>query len=93
MVGLFKTLLIIFGIYFLLRFLLRYFGPSIMRYFIDRLTKRAQQQFHTPDTSSSHSSSSTTEKKTGKTTIDYIPPNDRKSNKDQGEYIDFEEID
>ena len=82
-----KTLLIIFGIYLLLRVVLRYLGPAIMRYFIRKVTKKAEEQFR-----GSHSNYSSNQE-TGKTTIDFTPKNKYKSNKDAGEYIDYEEID
>lgn len=85
--GLLKTLLIILGIFLLLRVVLRYLGPAIMRYIVRKITKKAEEQFRGP------SSNPTSKRETGKTTIDFTPKNEYKSNKDAGEYIDYEEID
>lgn len=85
--GLLKTLLIIFGIFLLLRIILRYLGPLLMRYFIRKITKKAKEKFR------STNSDFTSKKEIGKTTIDFTPENDYKTNKDSGEYIDYEEID
>jgi len=85
--GLLKTLLILFGIYLLLRILLRFFGPRMMQYFIRKITKKAEQRFKNMQ------SDFNSENKTGKTTIDFTPPNQPASDKDSGEYIDYEEID
>lgn len=85
--GMMKTLLIIFGIFLLLRMALRYLAPAIMRYFIKRVTKKAEEQFQGSNRDYSP------KKETGKTTIDFTPKNEYKTNKDAGEYIDYEEID
>lgn len=84
--GLLKFLLIIFGIYFAIKLTIRWFGPAIMRYFLRKIGKKAEQKFRDAQGFSD-------QKETGKTTIDQKPPNRRQSNKDVGEYIDYEEID
>ncbi len=61
--------------------------PYILQFFIRRMASKAEQKFH------AQNSNFNSKKKIGKTSIDYIPPNKYKSNKDSGEYIDYEEID
>lgn len=89
MTVLLKVFLIFFGIYFLLKFILSYYGADIMRYFLKRITNKAQKNYSTQQGFSSSDSSGSK----GKTEIDYIPPKEKKSFKADGEYIDFEEID
>lgn len=89
MTVLLKVLLIFFGIYFLFKFILSYFGGDIMRYFLKRITDKAQKNYGAQQGFSSSDSSTSK----GKTEIDYIPPKEKKSFKAEGEYIDFEEID
>lgn len=85
--GFLKTLIILIGIYWLLKILLRRFMPNILRFFIRRMASKAEQKYNAQNPNFN------SKKKTGKTSIDYIPPNEYKSNKDTGEYIDYEEID
>jgi len=86
MSGFLKFILLFFLIILGLRLLIRIFGPYLMRYFINRIQKKASQGFQ--DFQSDNNSFNEEE-----SAIDYRPPNKRKSNKDVGEYIDFEEID
>ncbi len=83
-IGVFFTFLII---YFVLRLIIKYFGPYIMRYLLQKLGKKATEKYSAPNTSY------TSQKESGKTTIDYQPAQPKKSNKAVGEYIDYEEID
>lgn len=85
--GLLKTILIIILVYYTLKLLARIFAPFLFKY----AAKKFEQKFgngynHTSQTSERN-------KKEGETVIDSIPDQQQKSNKNVGEYIDFEEID
>ena len=83
--GLVRTLLIILAIYFGVKILARLFSPFLIRFVAKKAEERfggqfgSQQQQEPP-------------KKEGEVTIDKMP-NTKTSNKDVGEYVDYEEID
>lgn len=79
-----KTLLIIAIIYFAIRFLSRLFGPYLMKKAVQKMQQKAEQQFGNQQRE--------TTVKEGETVIDKKPTNTKQSNKDVGEYVDFEEI-
>lgn len=85
--GLIRTLLIILAIYFLLRFIIRYFGPRLLQYFMKRILKRAAAKFDMDYQEPPK------RKESKKTKIDHTSPSTFKVDKDFGEYIDYEEID
>lgn len=82
-----RTILIILAVYFLLRFLWRFFGPKLFQYFIKKITQKAASKFEAAQ--QNYQSQTRPEQ----------PPVSRKSSatfktdKDFGEYIDYEEID
>lgn len=78
----FILLLIIIG----LRLVFKFFGKNIIRFILRRLSKKAERHFREQTTGNKTD-------KTGKTTIDKQPSQQRQSNKNVGEYIDYEEID
>lgn len=80
-----KTILIILLIYFGFKILLRFFGPIILKYFLTKVGSKFQQQFNQQPPSN--------KKKEGEVVIEKKPKNSGKSNKNVGEYIDYEEID
>ena len=80
-----KTILIILLIYFGFKILLRFFGPIILKYFLTKVGSKFQQQFNQQPPSG--------KKKEGEVVIEKKPKNPGKSNKNVGEYIDYEEID
>lgn len=84
--GFLKFILILGLIYFAVKFTIKWFGPSIMRYFLRKISNKASEKFN-------NASGFQEKNNTGKTTIDSNPPNRQQSNKDAGEYIDYEEID
>ncbi len=80
-----KTILIILLIYFGFKIFIKWFGPMILKYFLNKIGSKVQQQFNqqrnpAPD-------------KKGEVVIDKKPKKGPGSNKNVGEYIDYEEID
>lgn len=84
--GFLKTILIIILVYYTLRLLARLFAPYLFKY----AAKKFEQKFGNGYYYNSQSSEKT--QKAGETVIDSMPKQP-KSNKNVGEYIDFEEID
>lgn len=81
-----RVVLIILLIYFGFKLIIRWFGPLLLKYILRRVGKKFGQQFQGFDPSAE-------KKKEGEVSIDKKPKNTRKSKKDVGEYIDYEEID
>lgn len=86
--GVLKTVLIVLLVYFGFKIFFRYFGPMILKYFMKRMGRKFEKQF-----SQQFGRHTQQEQKNGKTTIDKKPNSVKKSNKNVGEYIDYEEID
>ncbi len=84
LVGVLKVILIILLIYYGLKVLTRIFGPLLLRYVTKKAGEKFQQQFNQYQ----HAQQSAE----GEVTIDK-KPKAKSSNKDVGEYIDYEEID
>lgn len=84
MVGVLKIILIILLIYYGLKVLTRIFGPLLLKYITKKAAEKFQQHFNgQPQSNYPPEGEVTIEKKT----------NSNSSNKDAGEYIDYEEID
>lgn len=81
-----ETVLIILLVYFGFKLLIRWFGPLILRYFLKKMGKKFEQQFN-------QRTHHTKTKEEGEISIDKKKSSSRKSNKEVGEYIDYEEID
>ncbi|SEM31332.1 protein of unknown function [Aquimarina amphilecti] len=82
--GVLKVILILLLIYYGLKILTRLFGPLLLRYVTKKAGEKFQQQFQQyQEPQSSPNNDTTIDKK----------PKEKSSNKDVGEYIDFEEID
>ncbi|WP_286761629.1 DUF4834 domain-containing protein [Salegentibacter sp. UBA1130] len=81
-----QTILIILLVYFAFKMLIKWFGPLILKYFLRKMGKRFEEQFR-------QQQGPTSQKKEGKVSIDKKPKGKRNSNKNVGEYIDYEEID
>lgn len=86
-VGVARTLIWILAIYFIVKILSRLFAPFLMRYAAKKMEQRFGQQFNTQQQSQS------TKQNEGETVIDKMPSDTNSSNKNVGEYIDYEEID
>ncbi|WP_298511510.1 DUF4834 family protein [uncultured Kordia sp.] len=85
--GVLRTIAIIILVMYALRIIGRLFAPVMIRYVAKKAEKRFSEQFRQETQFQQQRRD-----KEGETTIDTMP-NDRKSSKDVGEYIDFEEVD
>lgn len=83
-VGLFKMILIILLIYFGVKILTRLFAPVLLKYVAKKAEQKFGQQFNTQQHRAPQ--------KEGEVSIDKVPKR-KQSNKDVGDYVDFEEID
>ncbi|WP_370449405.1 DUF4834 family protein [Aquimarina sp. BL5] len=82
--GVLKVILILLLIYYGLKILTRLFGPLLLRYVTKKAGEKFQQQFQQyQQPQSSPKEDVTIDKKTKQ----------KSTNKDVGEYIDYEEID
>jgi len=81
--GFIRTILIILVIYYVLKVITRLFAPLLMKY----VAKKAQERF-----GGSFQNQREPERKEGEVTIDKVPKT-KSSNKNVGDYIDYEEID
>ena len=82
--GLLRTLLIILLIYYGAKLVARFVFPLVMNRFANNIEKRFQEQ-------QDQFRRDQQQTKVGETVIDKAPKEER-SNKDVGEYIDFEEV-
>lgn len=82
--GLIKMILIILLVYFGLKILSRLFAPFLVKY----VAKKAEQKFGEAFQNQQHQ----TEQREGEITIDKVPKR-KETNKDVGDYVDYEEID
>ncbi|ALJ06879.1 hypothetical protein APS56_16205 [Pseudalgibacter alginicilyticus] len=85
--GLVRTILIILLIYFGVKILSRLLTPFLIKY----VSKKAEQRFG-GQFGGFQKKQETKPKKEGEVTIDKMP-NMKSSNKDVGDYVDYEEID
>lgn len=85
--GFIRTILIMGLIYYGIKFLSRLFAPYLMRYVAKKADQRFGQQF------SQNQKPEQTKQKEGEVSIDKTPKQNKNSNKDVGEYVDYEEID
>ena len=83
--GFLRTILIILLIWYGMKVLARIFTPLLMRYVAKKAGKQFGQQFN------QHQQPKES-KKEGEISIDKMPKQ-KTSNKDVGEYVDYEEID
>ncbi len=82
-IGLFKMILIIVLVWQLVKFIMRFITPFLLKKVVDTMEKKAKQQYQNnqePDV------------KEGEVVIDKKPTNIKESNKNVGEYVDFEEV-
>ena len=82
--GVLNTILIIMLIYYGLKFVGKYLLPI----FLQKAMKNVEKKFNQQQTSQHQDIS-----KEGETTIDKKPISPKESNKDVGDYVDFEEVD
>lgn len=84
--GILRTLLIILLVYYGVKIITRIFAPLLLKY----VAKKVSQRFGTGY--EFQRQQQTTAKKEGEVTIEKMP-NIKSSNKNVGEYVDYEEID
>lgn len=83
--GFLKTLLTLLLIYYILKILMRFFAPFLIKKVVDKMQKKAEEQFG--------SQQQEPVVKEGETVIDKKPIKPvKQSNKNVGEYVDFEEV-
>ena len=80
-----KTLFIILLVYLGFKYLLRLFGPFLVKKAADTIKKKTEQQYGNEQPKSNV--------KEGETTIDKAPSGSQQGKNSVGEYVDFEEID
>lgn len=80
-----KTILIILLVYYVIKFLAKLFAPYLIKKAVDKVQKKAEQQYRNQQEAS--------DVEVGKTVIDKKPNNSKESNNSVGEYVDYEEID
>lgn len=85
-VGVVRTLVWIVAIYFIVKILSRLLAPILLRYAANKVEKKFGQQFN-------QQQQRRQPQREGETVIDKMPSNNASSNKNVGEYIDYEEID
>ncbi len=81
--GFLRTILIILVIYYVLKVISRLFAPLIMKF----VAKKAEEHF-----GGAFQKQNEPPRKEGEVTIDKVPKT-KSSNKNVGDYIDYEEID
>ena len=86
-VGFVRTILIIMLIWYGIKILSRLFAPYLMRFVAKKAEQKFGQQFN------QQQNRAQTQQKEGETTIDKTPKQNKASNKNVGEYVDYEEID
>ena len=85
--GLLRTVLIILLVYFGFKVLARLFAPLLLRF----VAKKAEQKFGGFQNQANQRDQQ--KHKEGETVIDKMPNQNKQSNEEVGEYIDYEEID
>lgn len=85
-----EVVLIILLIYFGFKIFIRWFGPIILKYFLKKVGKQFEKKFGQfgPDQQPGQA-----QQPTGRVSFDKKASKSKKSSKDVGEYIDYEEID
>ena len=86
-VGLIRTILIIMAFYFGIKIIARLLTPFLMKFVV----KKAEQRFGGQFGQFQKKQPQEKPKKEGEITIDKMP-NTKTSNKDVGDYVDYEEI-
>jgi hypothetical protein len=82
MIGLFRTLIVFGIIYLVIRFFTRYLLPIFVGSYVNQKASESQNNSRKEEPS----------KREGEITINYSSQSKKHLGKDQGEYVDFEEI-
>ena len=80
----FKLIFYLIAIYIVVRFFTRLLMPVVMEDYVEKAKKQAErdkQEFLKKN-----------KQREGKVSIDYVPPVNKKINKDEGDYIDYEDV-
>lgn len=85
--GVIRTILILLLIYFGIKIVARLLSPFLFRYVSKKTGQRFEKQF------GQYKRPNETTNKEGDITVDKVPPKTKSTNKDVGEYVDYEEID
>ncbi|MCM4166172.1 hypothetical protein KCTC52924_03094 [Arenibacter antarcticus] len=85
--GFLKTILIILLVYYSLKILVKWLGPIMLRYAAKKTEEHFKEKFKGFSAQNQQDDS-----QIGDIIIEKKPENQRKSTKNVGEYIDFEEI-
>ena len=88
LMGFLRTILIILLIWYGVKILTRLFAPYLAKYVVKKAEQRFGQQF-----GNFQNQQPPKQRKEGETVIDKMPKDAPSSNKNVGEYIDYEEID
>ncbi|MCT4629292.1 DUF4834 family protein [Winogradskyella sp.] len=91
LMGLLRTILIILLVWFGVKILARLFAPFLMRFVAKKAEEKFGQQFGGFQNQTQQRN--TQKRNEGETVIDKMPQRNKTSNKEVGEYIDYEEID
>lgn len=83
-IGFVKTILFLLFFYYAFKFLARLFAPYIVKKAVDKMKEKAERQYGNRQEEPTV--------KNGETIIDKRPQQTKESNKNIGEYVDFEEI-
>jgi hypothetical protein len=85
--GFLRTILIILLVWYGMKILMRLFAPYLVKYMSKKMQERFGQQFQEQQQPSQNRPNE------GETVIDKMPNQQKSSDKKEGEYIDYEEID
>lgn len=83
LINVLRTILWVLFFYYAFKFLARLFMPYIFNKAVNKMKEKAEQQYK---------NQYEPEVKEGETIIDKKPKNNTISNKDVGEYVDYEEV-
>ncbi len=83
--GFLRTILIILLVYYALKIIGRIVFPMFFKRFVGKFEERVRNQQQQQSQSKKH--------EVGETVIDRKPQSSKESNKEVGEYVDFEEVD
>jgi hypothetical protein len=89
--GLLRTILIILLVYFGIKILSRIFAPILLRFVAKKAEQKFGQQFG--GFQNKNNQQQQQKQKEGETVIDKMPHQQKSSNSDVGEYVDYEEVD
>ena len=85
LVGLAKTIGFLIIIYYVFSFFSKYIAPIFLKKMVNNVEKKMKEQ--------QQNQYKKEDGKIGETVIDKKPQNSRKSNKNAGEYVDYEDVD